>query len=358
MTENGLMVEPLRTNYVVHALDMTAGTTPTAPWAFTGATATTTTGGFIDGVSNWTVLTSTAASNELHQTTTTASSTTFIASAWAKAGSGTTDATVTVQCPTAATTTACTCLTSDGTACNAVKDYYVVGDCNARVTNAITTAPVRVSAMATCAAAGTSVIVRLNPTNQSNAARTTYFNGAQVEIGTYPTSLIPTTTATVPRNADVISVQNPLVLGDRRWCLSGSYTPVEHRPWGLLSIGGANALWELGLNGGTNTGRLLEASSGYAQFNVYDALGAVRTGFSIRSLTLGARRIVTCVHDVVPTITLDGTPQAAWTGGGSGVWLAMPNPLYLGTAADGTLSFGGYIQNIKVCRTSSAGTCR
>jgi hypothetical protein len=50
-----------------------------------------------------------------------------------------------------------------------------------------------------------------NNTATANIVGSAYIFGAQLEAGAYPTSYIPTTTATVTRNADVIIIAGNII---------------------------------------------------------------------------------------------------------------------------------------------------
>jgi hypothetical protein len=100
------------------------------------------------------------------------------------------------------------------------------------------TTPVRLAAMTTCSGAITTPGFNVLPGNHGTATGTTRFSGAQLEVGTYPTSLIVTTTTATARNADVVTFTAPTGTTFWSYALDGVRTGATASPGTLTFVQG------------------------------------------------------------------------------------------------------------------------
>lgn len=338
ITEYGYLAEGARTNYALQSGTMTTGTAATAPWGLSNATATTgTAGGFLDGVGTWSTVTSTTSIGVLWQNVTVPAATTLVGSAWLKKPSGSGSAGVLMNC-NSGTAPACSCVRSDNGVCGV--SVQNTNGCYANVSDLGTT-PIRLSAIATCSVAVTAPGLSLAAAQYGTSTGTTDFSGAQLEVGTYPTTYVPTTTASVTRNADALSYANPLQVSARKWCSTGVFDPAQRGAW----LQGTQYLLSLGTNGGastawlsTNYGATYDSTATQLATNVYSA-GSV-----------AAHRITFCDRSGIPSVFVDGAQSGAGTlGTGTGIWTTSPSTIYVAAGSIGGNEWGGYAKNLKLC---------
>ena len=353
ITDEGLLVEPARTNVVLASNTISAANAFNVNWVEWPDTTvvnvtTTTTAAPGEGV--WHTITNEAGTTsnvgQAYQTVTTASSTTFVASAWMKkpTGEDTTHAGIHVGCG-AGTPSACTCVRSDGGSCTA--STVATNYCQALVAD-LSTTPVRVSAKVTCSGAITSSIVALVPGNYGSTIGITDFTGVQHEIATAeqgPSSHIVTTTTAATRNVDAISATIPSVTG-LNWCLAATATR------GVNAWGGTNRLWSLGTSG-ANTASLDLAST----LTVTDAAAAAKTVATGSTPSTASHRLIACDKSGSLALSLDGTITSPGAGAGTGILGMAPTAFYFG-AASASLHGGVYLKSVKLCRATKPSECK
>jgi hypothetical protein len=327
---DGLLVEPAGTNYALQSNTMSTGTAATAPWVLYQSTVATVAGAPVGGT--WAEVTSGTAQYSIYQAITTPSSTAFVMSAWASKASGTGSVTVAVRCP-AGNPSACACLRSDGGACTATSLRNPT-DCESNITGTgLGTTAVRLSALATCSA-GTVPVVILYPADNTAGAGTTRFSGAQLEIGTYPTSLIVTAGTAVARNADTISATVPAV--PAKWTLQGSFKPTH--AWS------SGSLWGLGTAAGANSASLVQGATDLV-LSVIDNASGAKTCTVAPGFASGSTQLVKATDKAGTLLRPTGCVQA---GAGTGLFVTPPTTLYIGTLSSTGTEFGGFIKSLKV----------
>jgi hypothetical protein len=341
ITDQGLLVEPARTNYSLQSNTMSTGTAATSPWVLNNATVATVAGAPMGGT--WAETTSTTNIGNFYQTITAASSTTFVGSVWMAKASGTGYAGLLVWCG-AGTPSACACSRSDGGTCAASTAY--TNFCKAEVADLGTT-PVRLSAATTCSGAITATNLLMLPGRDGTATGTTRFSGAQLEVGTYPTSHIVTTSTATARNADQVSATVPAVAGDK-FCLAGTFLPEEGMTWATV---GSARTWMIG-----------NATYGSAFMNMsllgnYDATPALRQR-AWTPPTSGAVRASFCTASALLDVKLSAGTAGVLSGTGTGLMGTSLTTLYIGQRSNGAEQFPGYLKNLKICKASKAKECR
>lgn len=196
----GLMAEPAGQNTALQS--QTLGTT----WVNAGLVITNNQG--VDRFGNTTLekIDNTGATNttSVYQVTTSPSTTTYVVSITANTD-GASDV-VSVRGQGCSSLSACSCTISEGS-CTAANGGTI---CYAYAT---ITKLTRLSAMVTCGSAITAPLIAVQPGRYLASTGTALFGEAQVEIGPYPSSYIPTTTTAGTRNADVA-----------RWALASQST--------------------------------------------------------------------------------------------------------------------------------------
>jgi hypothetical protein len=330
---SGLLVEPARTNYALQSNTITTGTAMTTGWSKDASVTVATVAGAPMG-GTWAEVTNTTNTHAISQGTTTASSTTFVASAWVAAPTGTGSAGVVVVCGGDATS--CACSRSDGGTCTAVD---LNPTCRADVSD-IGTTPVRVSIAAVCPGAITNPTIALLPGIRGTSAGTMRFGGAQLEVGTYPTSLIVTTSTATARNADAVSATVPAV--PAKWCVAVTALPEEGAAWATLS---AFRFWGLGTAGGNNA-----AFANATLFRVEDGTSADKDLATTLPAT-GSIRPIWC--DTSGTLSVAGITQGSASGAGTGLFATAPTTLYIGQRSSGTEQFSGFLKNLKLWSAKS-----
>jgi hypothetical protein len=345
ITDSGIQIEGSRTNYALQSNTMSTGTAATSPWTLAAATVATVAGGV--GGGTWAEVTSTTSAGIMYQTATSASATTFVASAWAAKASGTGYASVKgmASSGTAGTTvSACSCIRSDGGVCTATK---VTSDrqCMAEVSDLGTT-PVRISAIFTTSAASTDPVIYAIPGQIGTSTGTTRFSGAQLEVGTYPTSLIVSTSTSVLRASDAVSATVPAVPANR-WCWAITALPEEGRAWSGLT--NQNTLLHLGDNVVAADNSIWDAT----RYLVRDSAA----GFSIYTNSAHesnvAHRLVSCNNAGTVTMSSDGAAVSLTkSGAGTGLQATMPTTLRIGTQNTAGSEFGGFVKNVSLWKAS------
>lgn len=183
---------------------------------------------------------------------------------------------------------------------------------------------------------------------------------AQIECpGSYRTSFIPSAGTSAARNADQVSATVPAV--PSKWCIAVTAKPEEGRAWEI----GTNvaAMWSLGATGTANSSALyadVHLGSGVYQslFRTYDSSVAARY-IAANEPSPGQARIVACDSAGQFSLTYDGvaqTPTASVTTG-SGLFATPPTALRFGDLSDGSVPFGGFLKNLKICKATKTKEC-
>ena len=199
----------------------------------------------------------------------------------------------------------------------------------------------------TCSGAITSSIIALIPGNYGSTVGITDFTGAMHEIGTYPTSLIVTTTTATARNADAVSATVPAV--PSKWCIAVTAKPLH--AWNTDT----EFLWSLGLGtgGSPNTAAMTQTI-----FTVTDA-APVQKYVAYTAPAAASPRMVACSTSGTLNVWADTVLKTgSITGAGSGVMTAPATTLYLGAPAGAAnYIWAGYLKSIRICKASKAKEC-
>ena len=361
ITDEGLLVEPARTNYALQSNTISAANAFNVnwiEWPDTTVVNVTTTATAAPGGGVWHTITNEAGGTsnvgQAYQTVTTASSTTFVASAWMKkpTGEDTTHAGIHVGCG-AGTPSACTCVRSDGGSCTA--STVATNYCQALVAD-LSTTPVRVSAKVTCSGAITSSIVALVPGNYGSSIGITDFTGVQHEIPGAeqgPSSLIVTTTTAVTRNSDRVSATVPAV--PSKWCIAATAAPGSISS---MATRGDSVLWWLGATG-ANTAIAYFTSTNRLVHTVTDASNTAKSlVYSSGIAGLTATRVTACSPMSTTSITVSGVSGLpTLSGTGAGILTTPPTTLHFGVTNSGANFLGGFLSNVKVCKATKPKEC-
>lgn len=194
----------------------------------------------------------------------------------------------------------------------------------------------------TTGASVSSIGMFLFPNQVGVATGTTRFTGAQLEVGTYPTSLIVTTTTAGVRNADAVSATVPAVP-------SGFAVKVDAVAYADQTTATGTRVWSLGTSG-ANTASLDIKSI----FTVTDAASGVKafTTTSIPSYTSHALTVL----DKGGTLSMN-LPGSV-SGAGTGLLATPPTTLYFGSASGTSLHLGGTIKGLKLYKASKIGDAK
>ena len=314
---------------------MSTTTNATSPWALSNATVATVAGA---PIGTWAEVTSTSSAGVLYHgggSVAPSSSTTKAVSVWMAKASGSGSAGVYYYAGSGIVT-GCTCLRSDGGTCSAdITDSATI--CRASVSDLGTT-PVRLTALAALSSASAVAIIGVQPGAFGVATGTTRFSGAQLEVSTYPTSLIVTTTTATARNADAISATVPAV-PSKGWCISGNWKPTSGAWPNALS------LWTLG---DTYNAANRASSWGNSSLYIVDAASGVKD-LGDYTDPVSPWKIVTCNANGSLSLSVNGVlVDSTSTGAGTGILTTPATTLHLGAQASaGTIS-DWYIKNVKV----------
>ena len=349
ITTDGLLVEIARTNYALQSNSMSTGTAATSPWAGTGINTTVTTVAGAPMGGTWVEITvnGSLSQNYYQGIGTLPSTTTLVASAWAMHPTATGTAYVGFVCPAANNAATCSCLSSDGRTVTPVRATV-----NCTCDFATDTTPVRISAIGTCTSAFTTgAYIQMDTGSLGNTTNgVVRFSGAQVEIGTFPSSLIVTTTTATARNSDSISATVPAV--PSKWCVAVTGTPTT-KPWTDVS---SIALWSLGPN-------VTSANTAYGTSIVLYSLDATSTlkTFTLASQpTAASHRFVHCNNAGTLSLAWDGVEQTGTVAGtgGTGLFGTAPTQLNFASAGASGYANGVPIKNLKICAAKNAKECK
>ena len=350
ITDEGLLVEPARTNSALASNTISAANAFNVNWvAWPDETRVdvTTTATAAPGGGTWHTITNEAGTTsnvgQAYQTVTTASSTTFVASAWMKkpTGEDTTHAGIHVGCG-AGTPTACTCVRSDGGSCTA--STVATNYCQALVAD-LSTTPVRVSAKVTCSGAITSSIVALVPGNYGSTIGITDFSAVMHEIGTYPTSHVVTTTTAMARNADAVTATVPAV--PTKWCVAVTAAPGSGTAWTIYP--NLSYLWTLGVLSTANSVGIGFLASSRTFLDHYSASPTAEKYIASGATpSAGAHRFIGCSTSGVLSLKVDANAYSTASGTGTGLFTTAPTTLSFSPLFS-TTQIASLLKNVRVC---------
>jgi hypothetical protein len=337
---SGAEVYAAATNAALQSSTSCVANTVQTPWALTGTpTCVSDAAVAPDGTTSMDEWTNSASGHGPTQILATASSTTATGSVWLSKPTGTGSGGVALA---AAGATLCACGTSDGSACSAA--IFSVNYCKATAT-ALTTTPIRLWLTRTTAVAQTDATMTLSPGEWAVSAGTTRFWGVQVEVGSYPTPYIPTTTTAVTRSATVASVPLPDFSATGTACFGVTYTPGQD--WNITM--GASTVVLSNYTGVLANALQLAKGTGNLSWTVYDNAGAAKSWTWTHGL--GAvrtpKRIVACMAAGTLSMYADGVAVGSGAGVGTALQSATLTPLYLGQNSGGQ-QVDGSISNVRV----------
>jgi hypothetical protein len=211
----------------------------------------------------------------------------------------------------------------------------------------------------TTVAAGTLCTFTVTVAGTMTITTTAGTTRAQVESGSlWASSWIDTAGSATARSEDYVrTVGFPSLPSN--WCIAATFQPAEGRAWSDTQGGGFRML-QAGSDGGANSFRLRLAGS--LIFEVYDGAVAVKSATATipGSFNAGsAQRIVLCNANGTTTINVGGAViSGANTGAGTGVLAATPTDMGVGGTQAGTLQFGGFVGDVKICAGSVPSRCR
>jgi hypothetical protein len=165
--------------------------------------------------------------------------------------------------------------------------------------------------------------------------------GAQLEVGTYPTSLIVTTSTATARNADAVSATVPAV--PAKWCVAVTAKPEEGRAWANL----AN-IWLLGSGAPVLDYTYVSATAGFV-------VGSNTKTFTSADQTLVAgssHRLVTCGNPTGRSLAIDGVTKAL-VEAGAAFSTSYSTTLNIGASSVGGTPFGGFLKDLRIYSAKS-----
>jgi hypothetical protein len=185
------------------------------------------------------------------------------------------------------------------------------------------------------------------------------FSGAQLEVGTYPTSLIVSTSTSVARNSDQISATVPAVPAGAtgKWCVAGTYQPL-----GTWVVAASRLRWNLGTISAANSSQAsVEPTIGLSAAS-YNAAAAVKyvAASTAAFVADSSHRIVDCNNaGTISIYDSSALVSGAASGAGTGIVTTSPTTLYFGNASTGGTAFGGFVKSLKICGPAkNAKECR
>jgi hypothetical protein len=186
------------------------------------------------------------------------------------------------------------------------------------------------------------------------ASQTIYVWLPQAEVTPFATSPIPTTTVAATRDADVVTVANPLaslsqpVAAWRFGCIGTPSSP----SWATMPSN-PNVILALGTNGTANSARLVKGQSlaNALTFDTNDNAGANKAIWPSSTFNAADKTVMAGLDTSAGAMTM--VPASANSGGtGTGIVSTHPATLTMGQAG-GTSSIGfwGWLTNIYVDNT-------
>jgi hypothetical protein len=171
----------------------------------------------------------------------------------------------------------------------------------------------------------------------TGAGGTVYVWGATAEIGSYRTSTIVVAGTATARNADQVSATVPVQ--PPNWCLAATGTPLSGNVWGSDWL----AAYYTGVAGYTIIGGV--------ESSVWDSTPAQKKLTYTRPSSATHRAILCGTSAGAISLSIDGTS----TGSVSGVGTGIPKPLTsfsLGWDRNGAAYFGGFIKDVRIYKVS------
>lgn len=195
-------------------------------------------------------------------------------------------------------------------------------------------------------AAGTTCSFTVTVAGTMSITTTAGTTAAQIENGTYRTSLIATAGGMATRNIDVVTATIPSL--PQKWCIAVTATPEGGRAW----TNGAAWLWAVGTWGSLNSAALYEFTG--ISFRIYDASTDVRKYAAWTDA--GSHRWVACSNAGSMSVAADGSSLTLSSSGpGSG---AMPTPQTTLNIGNGGSAYGGFLKGLKICSAKSWRECK
>jgi hypothetical protein len=331
LTKCGLLVEGGKTNLALRSEEL-----GTAPWSGGGITVSANAAVAPDGAITADLLAkaNTSTSQALGQAITLSNGAEYSLSFWTKAGTAT-QLDFGVNCSGWPSSTVSRIVSGSGT--TSLTTY-------GRVTG-LTSGWTRIAYK--FVSPGTSCNIYLYPDTSasSTSGASVYVWGVQLETGLngVASNYIPTTSATVLRQADTPSVPSVLSsAGFRDWCVEGVFAPAMMQGWSVTS----RYPWRAGGIGAANSAHIYNAGTSLYVMT-YDS-GAV---YRARMLNIAGwadgsvRRIALGVSAGSIQMMVDGVSVGSLQGSGTAVLASFPATIDF---VNGSTSISGYIRSFKI----------
>jgi hypothetical protein len=169
--------------------------------------------------------------------------------------------------------------------------------------------------------------------------------GAQAETGSIATPYIRTAGSTATRNADAVSMSNPLASADTQWCMAATVN------WPVLDITPSHGILHIGATYAANNSAALalENATGRAQFIIFDNAGGNKIANTISAVTAGIRRFRACNNAGSLSLWVDGVLASGSSGAGTGTITTMPGTIKIGDL-NGSAGLAGVISDICISK--------